>query len=96
MSYTKTTNFHKHLYFENKKDSREYQLNKCIKVLELISILKDKNDEIRNFSELMFGKNKDGKTITNEKELNNFNKNVEMINRLKKYYNYCISKLKPF
>lgn len=41
------TNFQKHLYFETRPNSEEYKINACMKILEMIASLKDRNASMR-------------------------------------------------
>lgn len=82
------SNYETHLYYENNPNSEEYKLNKCINVLGLIAILKDRNRNIIQVYKTFYQNDKlEGKLKKD------FDKNKEMINRLKSYYNYCLSKL---
>jgi hypothetical protein len=96
LTSTIQSNYQKHLYFDNTPTSKEFSLDKCIKVLGLIAILKDKNQSIINFSNEFYGKNENGMINTTEREFAKFNNNLETIKRLKSYYNYCLSKVKSF
>lgn len=90
------TNFQKHLNFEDYPESKEFKLNKCVKVLSMIARLKDRNQDIIRECNYLYGKSKDGKNLASEVEFEKFNKNLELINRLKKYYNYCLSNVGAF
>lgn len=90
------TFYKKHLYFEQRTQSKEYQLDKCMKVLELIARVKDRNQNIREFCENCFGTNSTGNIITTQAELDKYNFNLEVIKRLQKYYNNLIQNLKRF
>lgn len=92
----KLSNYHKHLYFEERPKSKEYQLDKCIKVLAMIAKLKDRNDRIRNFGETYYGKSANGNVYAPESEYIKYTKNIETIKRLKSYYNYCLTNVNKF
>ena len=92
----KLSNYQKHLYFEKRTQSKEYALDKCIKVLALIAKLKDRNERIRNYGETYYGKSANGNAYAPESEYIKYVKNIEIIKRLKSYYNYCLSNLKNF
>ena len=90
------TNFQKHLHFENNPKSKEFKHDKCIKVLAMIAQLKDRNQNILNMCEEFYGRSKNGKVKAPEREANKFNRNLETIERLKRYYNYCLSNIGVF
>lgn len=90
------THYKKHLYFEGNPNSREFQLDKCIKVLAMIARLKDRNTNIINTCEFIYGKHENGRVRVTERDLLRFNRNLEMIERLKGYFNYCLSKVNKF
>lgn len=90
------TNFQKHLYFENNPERKEFKLDKCIKVLAMIAQLKDRNQSILNMCDNFYGRSESGKVVAPERESIKFNKNLETIKRLKKYYNYCLSNVGVF
>lgn len=90
------TNFQKHLYFENNPKSKEFKLDKCIKVLAMIAQLKDRNQTIFNMCDNFYGRSENGKVKAPEREAIKFNRNLEVIERLKKYYNYCLSNVGVF
>ena len=43
------TNYRKHLWYEDDKNSREWQLQKCYNILGLVARVKDKIDDCRRF-----------------------------------------------
>lgn len=90
------SHYKNHLYFENNKDSKEYQLNKCISILGIISIVKDRNETIKEFCKEVYGLDANGKVLTTPDYLERYNHNLDVINRLKKYYNYCLNKVEKF
>lgn len=90
------TNFQKHLYFEKNPKSKEFQLDKCIKVLAMVAQLKDRNQAILNMCDNFYGRSENGKVKAPEREAYKFNRNLATIERLKKYYNYCLSNVGRF
>lgn len=84
------TNFQKHLYFENNPSSREYALDRCMKVLAMIAKIKDRNQLISDMYDNLLSDSI--KTI----EYKKFKNNLEMIKRLEGYYNYCLSRVFKF
>jgi hypothetical protein len=89
-------NFTNHLHFENHPNSRVFQLDKCGKVLEMIARLKDRNIDLAETCEMLYGRNERGRIMCSESMQIKYNKNVETIKRLKSYYNYLIDGLKKF
>lgn len=85
------TYFQKHLYFD--ADSREYQLGKCMKVLEMIARVKDKIDEIEQHCIKFYGFNEYGRLQGSESDNLKYAKNKATLKRLKSYYNYCLTKI---
>ena len=92
----KQSNYSNHLYFENNPSSREFQLDKCIKVLGMIARLKDRNQIIEDCCENFYGKSENGRIKAPETEAIKHSTNIATIKRLKSYYNYCLSNLKQF
>ncbi len=90
------TNYQNHLYFEEIKDSKEFALDKCIKVLGLIARLKDRNQSISDMCVEAYGRSANGSILAPKYESDKYKRNLATIRRLKSYYNYCISKLEPF
>lgn len=85
------SNYKNHLYFEDRKESKEYALNKCIKILALIAILKDKNESNRSFYNDIYGENRMPLS-----ESVKYRQNLKTIKRLRGYYNNLIKKLGMF
>lgn len=75
-------NLIKHLYFENDKTSKEYSLNRCLKILENIAKAKDRVSNLQKFDDEYSRE----KIYTLEKA----------IKRLEIYYNTCINRLGKF
>lgn len=90
------SNYYKHLHFENRPDSKEYALNRCIEVLGMIAIVKDRNLTIEQLSAELYGKSDTGNIITSEREYKRYQWNKKVIERLKRIYNYRLSLLLPF
>jgi len=90
------TYYKRHLYFEDRPDSKEYNLDKCVKVLAMIAILRDRNQSIRNMSESIYGTSSDGHIKASVEDYNKYNRNKKTIERLKRYYNYCLTRLESF
>lgn len=91
-----TSNYQKHLYFENSPNSSEYTLDRCMKVLAMIAKLKDRNQLICDMCENFYGRDSSGFIKTNECELKKYMGNLETILRLKRYYNFCLSRVLKF
>ena len=91
MEATETqSNYQKHLYFEQRPESREYRLDKCIKILALIAQLNDRNQAIRDYCEEFHGRSELGLLLAPQREHDRYNKNLGTIKRLKQYYNSCL------
>ena len=90
------TNYQNHLYFEQSPKSKEYALNKCIVVLGMIAKLKDRNVAIKDYCNKFYGTDVNGSIKAPEKEANDFERNIKMIKRLRKYYNYCLARVENF
>lgn len=67
-----------------------------VKVLAMIAQLKDRNQTIFNMCENFYGRSENGKVKAPESESVKFNRNLETIERLKQYYNYCLSNVGAF
>lgn len=85
-----------HLYYEGNKASKEYQIAKCMKILEMIAILRDRNANIKEFCKDVFGTSKSGAVLASNEYHKKYNNNLETIARLKQYYNSSIGKLQLF
>jgi hypothetical protein len=96
MQEPKVSYFQKHLYFEKYPNSKEFQLDKCNKILEMIAKLKDRNVSIYEVSKQFHGTDSQGRIKTTEPEFIKFQRNAETISRLESYYNNCLSKLTKF
>ena len=92
----KQSNYSNHLRFEDRPNSKEFQLDKCIKVLGMIARLKDRNQIIEDCCENFYGKSENGRIKAPETEAIKYSTNIATIKRLKSYYNYCLSNLKQF
>ena len=90
------TYFKKHLYFESHPNSREYKLDRCMKVLGMIAQLRDRNRRIELFNEQIYGRTDNGHLLASESDCNEYILNTKKIQRLKGYYNYCLSKLESY
>jgi hypothetical protein len=88
--------FKKHLYFEKYLNSKEFQLYKCNKVLEMIAKLKDRNVVIVDCAKKFNGVDNNGGIKTSEVEFLKYQANVKTIKRLESYYNNCLSKVSKF
>lgn len=91
-----TTNYHKHLYFEKEKDSKEYAIAKCMNILGLIARVKDRNAEILENAERYGGRSHEGKLLVYRSDLDKIRFNKEVINILQRYFNNCLHKVKRF
>lgn len=87
-------NYENHLYFE--PYSKEYMLNRCIKILGMIAKLKDRNERLINFCEKIYGVSENGLIKSDNKRAYQYEKNKKTIRRLKSYYNNLISRLDRF
>lgn len=74
-------NYKHHIHFSEDRNSKEYALDKCMKILGLIAQVKDRMEVVKRYS----GTN-DTRFITYGKT----------ISRLKKYYNYALSNVVKF
>jgi hypothetical protein len=90
------SNFQKHLYFENFPNSKEFQLDKCNKILEMIAKLTDRNDSITEYSLKFYGVNANGNIRTTEREMVKYQNNLKTIERLKNYFNASLSQISQF
>jgi hypothetical protein len=90
------TYFKQHLYFEQDKTSKEYKLDRAMKVLAMIAQVRDRNKQIVDFSRMVYGTNTDGKVLTTESEKAKHRHNREVIKRLKRYYNWCVRQIESF
>lgn len=90
------TNFRKHLYFETLPESREYLLNKCIDILGLIASLKDRQEDIRETAQSVYGVNNEGKLMASPDMVEKYKRNNATMKRLKQYYNYRLLKVANF
>lgn len=85
-----------HLYNDEVKGTREYEVKKLMDILGLIARVKDKINDVKNTSKVMYGTDTDGNILTDQRLKILYIKNSEMHKRLKAYYNNNISKLKTF
>ena len=89
-------NFEQHLYFENRINSREYAIDRCMKVLGMIARLKDRVEKTEIMCENLYGRNEEGVIMASNIEFKIHKRALEMIERLKKYYNFCVLRINMF
>ncbi|MGL6284869.1 MAG: hypothetical protein ACRC2J_20875 [Microcoleaceae cyanobacterium] len=73
------TNYESHLYFEKYPKSKEYALNKCINILAMIAVLKDRNLNITLACEAVYGKNNSGAVTGTVNDVQQHQKNKDLI-----------------
>lgn len=81
------TYYSEHLYFENRPESREYAIDKCMRVLGMIAMVKDRILRLKGQIDRMYGYS----TVVKYKD--KLNNDYAILSRLEQYYNYCIGKL---
>lgn len=81
------TYYREHLYFENRPESREYAIDKCMRVLGMIAMVKDRILRLKGQIARMYGYS----TVVKYKD--KLNNDYAILSRLEQYYNYCIGKL---
>jgi hypothetical protein len=90
---TAQTNFEKHLHFESQINSREFHVDRCMKTLEMIAVLKDRIERSKielNSSKkywLYHPPSSYQKTLDFQ---------IQMRERLEKYFNYRLGLIKQF
>jgi hypothetical protein len=95
MQTIKPNYYSKHLNFEPYPNSREWKLDRCNKVLEMISRLKDRNFDIADTCERFYGR-RDGNIVCPDNMSIKYHRNLATIERLKKYFNFCLERVNKF
>ena len=86
----------RHLYWETSLESKEYALHGLVDLLYNIAVVKDRNKRIVEWSEEYLGRAENGNIRCTREDHDRYNHNRAVIARLKRMYNYKLSKLKPF
>ena len=85
--------FNEFLYWENKPNTRTYQLHRCLAILEMQAKFKDRMMQIKEDSIKFYGIQGDKIKTTKEdsKRYHNYKRCVELLDR---YYNASVGMLK--
>ena len=86
----------RHLYWEERPESKEFALHSLVDLLHKIAILRDRNKRIVEWSEEYLGRAENGNIRCTREDHDRYTHNRAVIARLKRMYNYKLSKLKPF
>lgn len=79
-------NLKKHLNFEKQENSKEFKLNRCMSILGMIAILKDRNSIIHEHTGNLFC----------YKNFAKLQANLKTIKRLEGYFDYSLKKIDKF
>lgn len=88
--------YSKHLRNDEVVGTKEFQLKKLNDTLGLIAKIKDRLYDMQETSKTIYGTNSNGNILTNQKIHDKFIMYIEMLKRVKTYYNNKLIKLKQF